>query len=75
MADINKACSVTNCQTRVDERSLAAAGLHFLNTAWIAAVRAGTTSKCLPHYLDTDAATAYKAYFAGASPRRNREQG
>ena len=73
MADINKACSVTNCPTRVDERALAAAGLHFLNTAWVAAVRAGTTSKCLPHYLDTDAPTVYAAYFKGDRHRGNRD--
>jgi len=72
MADINKACSVAKCPTRVDERALSAAGLLYINTQWIAAVRAGTTSKCLPHYLDLDAPAAYAAYIKGTS-RRNRE--
>lgn len=74
MAAINKACSVTNCPTRVTEESLASAGLHYLNTLWVNAVRAGTTSKCLPHYLDTDIPTTYAAYIKGASHRGNRDQ-
>lgn len=73
MVDVNKACTVTNCLTRVDERALTAAGLNFLNTAWVAAVRAGTTSKCLPHYLDTDVPSTYSAYIKGAGHRGNRE--
>lgn len=74
MADINKACTVTNCLTRVDERALSAAGGIFLNDLWIAAVRAGTTSKCLPHYLDTDIASTYAAYIKGSGHRGNREK-
>lgn len=73
MADINKACTVTNCLTRVDERALSAVGLHFLTTLWVNAVRAGTTSKCLPHYLDTDIPTTYAAYIKGSQHRGNRE--
>jgi hypothetical protein len=41
---------------------------------WVAAFRAGTTTKCLAHYLDTDIPTVYRAYFNGAEPRRNREK-
>ena len=74
MADINKACTVTNCQTRVDERALSAAGGIYLNDQWVAAVRAGPTSKCLPHYLDTDAPAAYAAFFKGSAHRGNREK-
>jgi hypothetical protein len=73
MADINKACSVSKCTTRVDELSLAAAGLLYLNTLWVNAVRAGTTSKCLAHYLDTDIPTTYAAYIKGSGHRGNRD--
>lgn len=74
MADVNRACSTTNCTNRVDERALSAAGLHYLTTAWIIAVRAGTSTKCLPCYLTVDAAAAYSAYIKGAAPRGNRDK-
>lgn len=72
MANINKVCTVSKCVTVIDERSLSAGGLHYLNTLWVNAVRAGTTTKCLSHYLDVDIPTTYKAYIGGPS-RRNRE--
>jgi hypothetical protein len=75
MAIINAKCSVTKCTERLDERSLNSGGIHFLVTRWAAAVRAGTCTKCLPHYLDTDIPTVYAAYVKGAAPRRNRELG
>lgn len=74
MANVNFTCTVSRCTTQVDERALSAVGPLFLNDRWVAAVRAGTTTKCLPHYLDTDIPTVYKSYFAGAEPRRNRER-
>lgn len=75
MADINRACSVTNCTTRVDERALTAGGNHFLFNSWVTAVRAGTTTKCLPHYLDTDIPTVAAAVARGhRSPGDNREK-
>jgi hypothetical protein len=74
MADVNFGCTVSKCTTRVDERFLSAGGNHFLVNAWVTAVRAGTTTKCYPHYLDTDAAAIYLAYFRGAGHRGNREK-
>ncbi len=74
MADINRACSATNCSTRIDERSLTAGGNHFLFNRWVAAVRAGTATKCQAHYLSQDIPTVYSAYINGAEPRRNREK-
>lgn len=74
MADINKTCTVSKCTTQIDERALTAGGNHFLFNQWVAAVRAGTTTKCHAHYLDIDVPSAYSAYIKGVS-RRNREQG
>jgi hypothetical protein len=74
MADVNRACSVSKCPDRIDERSLTAGGNHFLVTRWVAAVRAGTCTKCLPHYLDTDIPTVYSAFIKGADHRGNREK-
>lgn len=72
-AGIDRRCSVTNCPTRITEVEMTNAGLHYLNTLWVAAVRAGTTTKCLAHYLDTDIPTTYSAYIKGDSHRGNRE--
>lgn len=73
MADVNFGCTVTNCRTRVDERALTAGGNQFLFKRWVAAVRAGTTTKCLAHYLDTDIPTVYSAFIKGNRERHNRE--
>lgn len=74
MADILKVCSVSKCTTVIDERALTAGGLHYLFDRWVAAVRSGATTKCHPHYLDTDIPTVYADYIKGARPRRNREK-
>lgn len=74
MADVNFGCTVSKCTTRIDERHLTAGGLHYLNDAWVRAVRAGTTTKCQNHYYDTDNPTAYSAYFKGSRERQNREK-
>lgn len=73
-AIINRACSTTNCTNRIDERSMTGAGLHFLTSAWLAAVAAGTTTKCLPCYLTVDVPTVYAAYVKGDGHRGNRDK-
>jgi hypothetical protein len=75
MASVNAVCTVSKCQTAINEHALTAGGNIFLFDRWVAAFRAGTTTKCLAHYLDTDIPTVYRAYFNGAEPRRNREKG
>lgn len=70
---INMTCTVSKCTNRIDEHALSAAGLHFINTLWVAAVRAGTTTKCLPHYEDTDIPTTVAAY-NGSPVKRNRDK-
>lgn len=74
MANVNAVCTVSKCQTVVNEHALTAGGNHFLFNRWVTAFRAGTTTKCLPHYLDTDIPTVYQSYFRDVS-RRNRERG
>ncbi len=74
MPVILKVCSVSKCTTIIDERALTSGGLHYLFDRWVTAVRAGTTTKCLAHYLDTDIPSVYADYFKGAKPRRNREK-
>lgn len=73
MAAISFTCSVSKCPTRVDESALTAGGNHFLFNKWVTAVRAGTTTKCHPHYLDTDIPATYSAYIKGDGHRGNRE--
>lgn len=72
MAVSPSVCTVSKCTTVIDERALTAGGIHFLHDRWVAAFRAGTTTKCHAHYLDTDIPTLYAAYIKDTS-RRNRE--
>jgi hypothetical protein len=74
MAIASSFCTVSKCTTPVTEDTLQSAGLHFLNTRWINAVRAGTTTKCLAHYLDTDIPSVYAAYIKGPDHRGNRDK-
>ncbi len=67
-------CTVSKCTTPVTELQLQSAGLNFLTTQWVAAVRAGTTTKCLAHYLDTDIPTTYQAFIKSDQHRGNREK-
>lgn len=74
MAVPPKTCTVAKCLTMIDELALTNGGNHFLFNAWVAAYRAGTTTKCQAHYLDTDAPAVYAAYIKGDRHRGNREQ-
>ena len=73
MANVNAVCTTTNCRTVIDELALVNGGNHYLYKRWVAAFRAGTTTKCQNHYFDTDVPTVYKAYHAGDAHRGNRE--
>jgi hypothetical protein len=72
---VGTTCTVSKCTSIVDANSVSAAGDIFLTRRWIAALVAGTTTKCLPHYLDTDIPTVYAAYIKGDGHRGNRERG
>lgn len=74
MADVNAVCTVSKCTTGIDERALTNGGNHYLFKRWAAAFRAGTTTKCQAHYLDTDIPTVYSTYIKGDAHRGNREQ-
>lgn len=73
-AFINAYCTVSKCTTLINEHALTAGGNHFLFNLWSAAYRAGTTTKCQAHYLDTDVPSVYAAYIKGAEHRGNRER-
>ncbi len=74
MAVDPRTCTVSKCQTIIDERALTAGGDHFLFNQWVTAYRAATTTKCQAHYLDTDIPTVYAAYVKGSQSRGNREK-
>lgn len=73
MAD-PKTCTVASCGTVIYPHTLTNGGNQYLFKQWAAAFAAGSTTKCLAHYLDTDVPTAYAAFFKGNRERHNRER-